>query len=63
MHQQAKTEALAIIQETVEEAKLTAKQEAKKIVIQTIQRTATEEAIENSVFVVEDSSSSHRSIF
>lgn len=51
LKQQAKTEALAIIQETVEEAKLTAKQEAKKIVIQTIQRTATEEAIENAVSV------------
>lgn len=51
LKEQAKTEALAIIQETVEEAKLTAKQEAKKIVIQTIQRTATEEAIENAVSV------------
>ena len=51
LKQQAKTEALAIIQETVEEAKLTAKQEAKKIVIQTIQRTAAEQAIENAVSV------------
>ena len=47
----AKTEALALIQEIIEEAKLTAKQDAKKIVIQTIQRIATEEAIENSVSV------------
>tara|TARA_B100000287_G_scaffold431961_1_gene490274 strand:+ start:101 stop:1636 length:1536 start_codon:yes stop_codon:yes gene_type:complete len=47
----AKTDALAIVQETIEEAKLTAKQEAKKIVIQTIQRIATEESIENSVSV------------
>ena len=47
----AKTEALAIINNTIEEAKLTAKQEAKKIVIQTIQRIATEEAVENSVSV------------
>ena len=48
---EAKTEALTIIQNTIEEAKLTANQEAKKIVIQTIQRTATELAIENAVSV------------
>ena len=48
---EAKTESLSIIQEMIEEAKLTANQEAKKIVIQTIQRTATEHAIENSVSV------------
>ncbi len=48
---EAKTKALSIIQETIEEAKLTANQEAKKIVIQTIQRTATEQAIENAVSV------------
>ena len=48
---EAKTEALSIINNTIEEAKLTAKQEAKKIVIQTIQRIATEEAVENSVSV------------
>ena len=48
---EAKTEALSIIQETIDEAKLTATQEAKKIVIQTIQRTATEQAIENAVSV------------
>ena len=48
---EAKTEALSIIQDTIEEAKLTANQEAKKIVIQSIQRTATEQAIENSVSV------------
>jgi len=47
----AKTDALEIIQTIVEEAKLTAKQEAKKIVIQTIQRIATEEAIDNAVSV------------
>ncbi len=51
LKQQAKTESLSIVQNTIEEAKLTAKQEARKIVIQTIQRTATEEAIENSVSV------------
>ena len=48
---EAKTEALSIINNTIEEAKLTAKQEAKKIVIQTIQRIATEEAVENAVSV------------
>jgi len=48
---EAKTESLSIINNTIEEAKLTAKQEAKKIVIQTIQRIATEEAVENSVSV------------
>jgi ribonuclease Y len=47
----AKTDALEIIQTTIDEAKLTAKQEAKKIVIQTIQRIATEEAVENAVSV------------
>ena len=47
----AKTEALEIVQNTIEDAKLTAKQEAKKIVIQTIQRIATEEAVENAVSV------------
>lgn len=48
---EAKTEALEIIQNTIDEAKLTAKQDAKKIVIQTIQRIATEEAVENAVSV------------
>ena len=51
LQDKAKTEALALIQEIIEEAKLTAKQDAKKIVIQTIQRIATEESIENSVSV------------
>lgn len=48
---EAKTEALEIIQAITEEAKLTANKEAKKIVIQTIQRVATEQAIENAVSV------------
>jgi ribonuclease Y len=48
---EAKTEAMALIQDTVEEAKLSANQEAKKVVIKTIQRVATETAIENSVSV------------
>ncbi|GGE35968.1 ribonuclease Y [Psychroflexus planctonicus] len=47
----AKSEAMALIQGTVEEAKLTAQQEAKKIVINTIQRVGTEEAIDNCVSV------------
>ncbi|MFC2111561.1 ribonuclease Y, partial [Bacteroidota bacterium] len=48
---EAKTEALAFIKEAVEEAKITANQDARKIVIETIQRTATENAIENTVSV------------
>jgi ribonucrease Y len=47
----AKTEALAHIRDIVDEAKMTANTEAKKIVIETIQRTAAEHAIENSVSV------------
>ena len=48
---EAKTEAAAFIQETMEEAQLTANNEARKVVIQTIQRVATEQAVENSVSV------------
>jgi ribonuclease Y len=48
---EAKTEALSHIKDVVEEAKISANKEAKKIVIQTIQRVATEHAIENSVSV------------
>lgn len=47
----AKAEAMVQIKDIVEEAKLTANTEAKKIVIETIQRTAAEHAIENSVSV------------
>ncbi len=47
----AKTDAMSLIQDTVEEAKLTAQQEARKIIINTIQRIGTEEAIENCVSV------------
>lgn len=47
----AKADALVHIKDIVEEAKLTANTEAKKIVIETIQRTAAEHAIENSVSV------------
>jgi ribonucrease Y len=48
---EAKTNAMSHIKDIMEEAKLTANQEAKKIVIQTIQRVATEHAVENSVSV------------
>lgn len=47
----AKTDAMALIRETMEEAKLTAQQEAKKIIINTIQRIGTEEAVDNCVSV------------
>ncbi len=49
--EQAKLEAQAQVKEVIENAKLTANKEAKRIVIQTIQRTAAEHAIENSVTV------------
>lgn len=48
---EAKSEALTFIKDSMEEAKMTANLEAKKIVIETIQRTATEHAVENSVSV------------
>jgi ribonucrease Y len=48
---EAKTQAMSQIQDTIEEAKLTAQQEAKKIIINTIQRVGTEEAVENCVSV------------
>ncbi|MBU2525114.1 MAG: ribonuclease Y [Bacteroidetes bacterium] len=48
---EAKTEAMGFIQQSMEEAKLTAQQDAKKIIINTIQRIGTEEAIENCVSV------------
>ena len=48
---QAKLDAASYVNEIMEEAKLNANQQARKIVIQTIQRVATETAIENSVSV------------
>ena len=51
LRQEAQTKALVIQQEIIEEAKLKANKEARKIVIQTIQRTAAEQAIENSITV------------
>jgi len=49
--EEAKSEAQVYISEVVDEAKLTANQKAKKIVIESIQRTAVEHAIENTVSV------------
>lgn len=48
---EAKASAMVHVNEIIEEAKLSADQEAKKIVIESIQRTATENAVENSVSV------------
>jgi ribonuclease Y len=48
---EARTQAMAHIKEVTEEAKLNANREAKKIVVQTIQRVATEQAVENAVSV------------
>ncbi len=51
MKAEAKTKAQAYVQSIMEEAQLNAKNDAKKVVIQTIQRIGTEQAIENSVSV------------
>ncbi len=48
---EAETRASGFIKQTIEEAKLTATKESKKIIIETIQRTAAEQAIENCVSV------------
>jgi ribonuclease Y len=48
---EARTAAMATIKEITEEAKLNANKEARKIVIQSIQRVATEQAVENAVSV------------
>ncbi len=48
---EAKSQAMAYVQTSMEEAKMTAQQEAKKIIINTIQRIGTEEAVENCVSV------------
>ena len=47
----AKAEAMVYVKEITEDAKMTAQQEAKKVVLETIQRTAAETAIENTVSV------------
>ncbi len=51
LREEARTQAMIQIKDIVDEAKLTANKEAKKVVIQTIQRTATESAIENTVSI------------
>ena len=51
LKQEAHTQALALQQEIIEDAKLKANKEARKIVIQSIQRTAAEQTIENTVTV------------
>jgi len=51
LKEKAKTDAMAHIQTAMEEAKMTAEQEAKKVIISTIQRIGTEEAVENCVSV------------
>lgn len=48
---EARTQAMSHIKDIVEESKISANMEAKKVVIQTIQRVATEHAIENSVSI------------
>ncbi len=51
LKEEAKTEAMSYINEIMEEAKLTASKEAKKVVVKAIQRVATETAIENAVTI------------
>jgi len=51
LKEEARTEAMSYINEIIDEAKMTANKEAKRIVIQAIQRVATEHAIENAVTV------------
>ncbi len=48
---EAKTDAMSLINDIIDEAKMTANKEAKKIVVKTIQRVATESAVENSVTI------------
>ncbi|MCO6483697.1 MAG: ribonuclease Y [Flavobacteriales bacterium] len=49
LQDEARTNAMALVKDVVDEAKLTANKEAKRIIIQTIQRVATEHAVENAV--------------
>jgi ribonuclease Y len=51
LKEEAKTEAMSYVNEIMEEAKMSANMEAKKVVVKTIQRVATETAIENSVTI------------
>jgi len=51
LKEEAKTQSMAVVKQIMDEAKLKASKEAKKIVLQTIQRTAAETTIENTVSV------------
>jgi ribonucrease Y len=51
MKAEAKTEAMSYVNDIMDEAKINANKEAKRIVLQTVQRVATETAIENSVTI------------
>jgi len=51
LKEEAKSDAMSFIQDTIEEAKLTAEQEARKVVLSTIQRVGVEQAVENCVSV------------
>jgi len=51
LKEKAKSDAMSYVQQQIEEAKLTAQQEAQKIIINTIQRIGTEEAIDNCVSI------------
>jgi len=51
LKEEAKTDAMAFIQNSIEEAKLTAEQDARKVVLNTIQRVGVEQAVENCVSV------------
>jgi ribonuclease Y len=51
LREEAKTQAISYVNEIMAEAKMTAAREAKKVVVETIQRVASETAIENSVTV------------
>jgi ribonucrease Y len=51
LKEEAKTDAMSYINEIMDEAKMTASQEARKVVVETIQRVAAENAIENAVTV------------
>jgi len=51
LQEKARSESIGLINEIIDEAKMTANKEAKKIVLETIQRVATETAIENAVTV------------
>ncbi|NOR28254.1 MAG: ribonuclease Y [Lutibacter sp.] len=51
LKEEAKSDAMAFIQDSIEEAKLTAQQEARKVILNTIQRVGVEQTVENCVSV------------